>query len=280
MNDQELDEIRRRMQESLMETNRDLLREQYGMQLDNLDSSSLSPEAKNEWLEDVLEFERQFENAETITVRERIGNPTIRPIDELPQSEMEETVDGLLELLYENAISVDFLGEWDDLSAYRYLTEELLDSEIDDVQIEGMYTCFHPSTPEYDVEMWVENFVWELFWQEREYFLPGLEKQPLFDVTGEPISYAQFVGKIETVWSSLPVTKGVDIKPIATRVIEDEGTVTAVITWAEDEKQKQVESDFRLHPSPYGGWDVVQTSLLDNLLAALRSDTSAGLSPS
>jgi hypothetical protein len=280
MNDQELDEIRRRMQESLIEVNRDQLREQYGMQLDNLDSSRLSPEAKNEWLEDVLEFERQFENAKTITIRERIGNPIVRPIEEVPIYEMEEVVDNLLELLYENAIVVDFLGEWDELSAYRYLTEELLDSEIDDVQIEGMYTCFHPSTPEYDVEMWVEDFVSDLFMQEREYFLSGLEKQPLFDAAGEPISHAQFVEKIEAVWSYLPATRGVDVKPIVTQVVEDEGTVTAVITWQVDGEQKQIESFFRLQPSPYSGWDIVQTSLLDNLLAELRSDTSAGLSPS
>lgn len=256
------------------------MHEEYGMQLDNLDSSRLSPEAKNEWLDYVLEFERQFENAKTITVRERIGNPTIRPVEEIPQSELEETVNELLELLYENAIAVNFAGDWDDLSAYRYLTGELLDSEIDDAQIEDMFTCFHPSTPEYDVEMWVEYFVRDLFRQEREYFLPGLEKQPLFDVTGEPVSHAQFVEKIETVWSHLPVTKGVEVKPIATQVVEDEGTVTAVITWRVDDEQKQVESFFRLQPSPYGGWDVVQTSFLDNLLAVLRSDTSAGLSPS
>jgi hypothetical protein len=90
----------------------------------------------------------------------------------------------------------------------------LLDSEIDDVQIKDMFTCFTPTTPEYDVEMWVENFVWELFWQEREFFLPGLEKQPLFDVTGKPVTHAWFVEKIEMVWSFLPPTKGVDVKPV------------------------------------------------------------------
>lgn len=266
MNDQELDKIRRRMQESLIDAKREELREQYGMQIDNLDSSPLSPEAKNEWLDSVIEFERQFENAQTITVRERIGNPTIRPVEEIPPDELEEVVDHLLELLYENAIAVDFAGEWDDLSAYRYLTEELLDSEIDDVQIEGMFTCFTPTTPEYDVEMWVEDFVWDLFRQEREYFLPGLEKQPLFDVTGEPVSHAWFVEKIETVWLFLLPIKGVDVEPIVTEVVEDEGTVTAVITWQMDGQQKQVESFFRLQPSPYGGWDVVQTSLIDDLL--------------
>jgi hypothetical protein len=266
MNDKDLDEIRQRMQESLIEANRDRLREQYGMQFDNLDSSRLSPEAKNEWLEDVLEFERQFENAKTITVRERIGNPVVRPIEEIPPHELEEAIDDLLELLYENAIVVDFLGEWEDQSVYRFITEELLDEETSDIHIEGMLSHFDAATPEYDVEMWVQDFVLDLFWQERKFFLQGLEKQPLFDMIGEPVSYAWFVEKIEVVWSYLPPTKGVDVQPIVTQVVEDEGTVTAVIIWTEDEKQKQVESFFRLQPSPYGGWDIVQTSLLDDLL--------------
>jgi hypothetical protein len=117
--------------------------------------------------------------------------------------------------------------------------------------------------------MWVENFVQDLFRQEREYFLPGLEKQPIFDAAGEPISYAQFVEKIKAVWAYLPATKGVDVKPIVTKVDKDEGTVTAVIIWHDGDDKKQVEPFFRLQPSPYGGWDVVQTSLLDDLLAML-----------
>jgi hypothetical protein len=126
----------------------------------------------------------------------------------------------------------------------------------------------------------VEDFVWELFWQEREYFLPGLEKQPLFDMAGEPISCARFVEKIEVVWKHLLPTKGVEVKPLKTEVVEEEGVVTAVITWRVDDEQKHVESFFRLQPGSYSGWDIVQTSLLDNLLAALRSDTKAGLAPS
>jgi hypothetical protein len=83
-----------------------------------------------------LEYERQFENVKTVTVMERIGNLVVRPIEEIPLHDLEEAVDDLLELLYENAIVVDSLEEWDDLSAYRYLTEELLDSEMDDICLE------------------------------------------------------------------------------------------------------------------------------------------------
>jgi hypothetical protein len=61
---------------------------------------------------------------------------------------------------------------------------------MDDIRIEGMVTHFTYATPEYDVQMWVENFVLDLFTQERKYFLPGLAKHPLFNMQGEPITAA------------------------------------------------------------------------------------------
>jgi hypothetical protein len=63
----------------LAQAKREQLRDEFGMQFDYVDPQ-LSPEAQNEWLDYVLEFERQFENAQRITVRERIGNPPIEPI--------------------------------------------------------------------------------------------------------------------------------------------------------------------------------------------------------
>jgi hypothetical protein len=59
--------MRRRIQESLIEAKREQLRDQYGMQSDYM-SSHLSPDEKNEGLDFILEFERQFENAPRITV--------------------------------------------------------------------------------------------------------------------------------------------------------------------------------------------------------------------
>ena len=263
-----LDDISRQIQESLAESKREQLREEFGMLHENTDPR-FSPEAQNDFLDYVLEFERQFENAERITVRDRIGNPPIQPVEEIPLHMLEEAVDKLLELLFENGIVVDFMGDWDDLAAYCFITEKLLDEEMDDIRIEGMISHFDATTPEYDVEFWVEHFVNDVFCQERMYFLSGLEKQPLFDESGRPISVTEFRHKVEAVWEQLPVTKHVDVKPIAMQVAEDEGSVTAVISWHNDEEQNEVESFFRLQPSPYTGWDVVQTTLLDDLLIFL-----------
>jgi hypothetical protein len=263
-----LDEIRRRIQESLSQAKREKLREKYGMEFEHTDSRLL-PEEENEWLDHVLEVERQFEQAKSITVRERIGNPPIRPLGDLPLYAVDEAITAMLELLAAHGIAVDFLGDVDELEAYRFLTEELLDEEMDDIHVEGMVMHFTYSSLEYDVQMWVESFVLDLFTHEKEYFLPGLARQSLFNAQGEPITATQFQQEIEAVWNRLPPTNKVETKSIVTQVDGDEAKVWAVVAWNDEAQQTkgQVESYFRLQPSPYTGWDVVQTSLLDDLLA-------------
>jgi hypothetical protein len=61
----------------------------------------------------------------------------------------------------------------------------------------------------------------------------------------------------------------VDFRPTSTGITGDEASVTAAITWQEGDAQKEIEASFRLQPSPYYGWVIVQTSLLDTLLANL-----------
>lgn len=224
-----LDEMRKRIQESLIQAKRQQLRDEFGMQFDHMDSR-LSLEGQNEWLDYLLDFEHQFENAPRITVWKRIGNPTIQPLAEIPLHTLEDAVNDLLDLLGEHGIAIEFMGNWDDLAAYRYMTEELLDEEMDDIRIEGMVTHFEATTPEYDVEMWVDMFVTALFWQDRKDFLTGLEKQPLYSSQGDPISLAEFVQKLEMVWARLPVESRAFVEPITTQVADDEGRVTAVIT--------------------------------------------------
>lgn len=263
-----LDEIRRSTQEALSQAKKEKLRDEYGMEFEDV-ASQLSPEIENEWLDYLLEFERQFEQAKLTTVRERIGNPDLQPLSDLPLDQVDEAGEALLELLAAYGIAIDFLGDVADAEVYRYLTEELLDEEMDDIRIEGMTTHFTYATPEYDVQMWVDMFVRDVFTQDRKYFLPGLASRLFFDTQGEPIPAEQFQQMVEAVWERLPPTNQVEVKPITTEVNGDEAQVWAIIAWknAREKTQGQVRSYFRLQPSPYTGWDVVQTSLLNDLLA-------------
>src|SRR3989337_20806 len=90
-----------RIQRILNEKKKDDLRDQYGAHFGE-GEEKLPPEVESEWLDNIAEFERQFENAKQITVRERIGNPTIRPLSAIPDSELEAELDNLFELLFQN----------------------------------------------------------------------------------------------------------------------------------------------------------------------------------
>jgi hypothetical protein len=265
-----LDEMRRRIQGALIQSKREELYEKYDVQAEYV-NPLLPPEVENEFLDYILEFEKQFESAETITVRERIGNPTIPSLDDLPPGRVGEAVEALLDLLLAHGIAVDFLGDVDEVEAYRYLSGELLDEEMDDIRIPGMTSHFDHSTPEYDVEMWVEQFVGQILFQEREHFFEFLDKQPLFDKDGVPVTADEYRQQIEAVWTEVPVVQPGQfaVEPVTTEVEGEEATVTAIVRYYDDryEAVREVESFFRLQVSPYYGWDVVQTSLLDDLLA-------------
>lgn len=80
---------------------------------------------------------------------------------------------------------------------------------MDDIHIEGTFSHFDATALEYVVQFWVEHFVADVFWQERKYSLPGLEKQPLFDTSGRAVTFVKFSQTLETDWLRLPVTKSV-----------------------------------------------------------------------
>jgi len=87
-----------------------------------------------------------------------IGNPSFKPLAEIPPEHLEEEVDRILDLLAEFRIDVD-LEECSPREAYRFLTTEIMDSEIEDPLAPGWWNCFmyalyHPG-PDEDEEQQV-----------------------------------------------------------------------------------------------------------------------------
>ena len=149
------DDLPERAQHIVNDLKRKELEERYGAVFSAPDESEIPSEVEAQWLENIDEFERQFENAAQIPLREFIGSPSVRPLADIPPAELEAELNGLLDLLAEHAVSVDFLREVDDAEAYRFITEELLDEEIDDIRVPGMvlhfiYEEFHPGEDEAD----------------------------------------------------------------------------------------------------------------------------------
>ena len=138
---------------------------EHGMKMGE-SSDEPSPQMENEWLKNVYEFEQQFKNAKRITVYDKIGRPVFKKHDELSREEISKEMNRLLDLMGEKEISLDCICEYDDSVIYRFITEELFEHEMDDMNVPGMvchftYEEFHPNH-DYDLRRHSKDFVEKL----------------------------------------------------------------------------------------------------------------------
>jgi hypothetical protein len=238
-------------------------------------SEEMSPQAEGEWLDYINEFEMQFENARQITVRERIGNPEVKPLAQILVSELADELDRLLGLLSENNIAIDFLHEQDEREMYRFITEEMLDEETDDIQIPGMfshfiYEEFHPNDED-DITDAIEECLYALFQGEfkdpESMFYYTVSNENLQDADGKPLSLEEFKALVSDFHEAYPVitSHAVNVENII--VGGDHAAADANIEWQgmpKNEKailRKEGSSEFRLARSIYGGWDITRVNI-------------------
>lgn len=258
-----IDDIRRRIQAALNESKRDVLRDQYGM-IDEYHSPDMPPEMEGQWLDYITEFERQFENAPRITVRARIGDPPLPPIDTLNEDELVEAVDALIDLLAAHYIAIDFLGDVEYETVYRYLTEELLDYEMDDIRIPDTWVRFIYATDVYNATESVKEFVEAIFRRHVEHVLHYTDDGRFWaDSSGEPTTIAD----LEALWAQMPAVTKVSFEPLDTQIIGDEGQLRGRVTWAAEGETHSIEVSFGVYRSRYldEAWGIGQTSLIDEL---------------
>jgi hypothetical protein len=265
------DDFQDRIQRILNEKKKEDLRNRYGMQLEG-HSEDLSPQAEGEWLDYITEFERQFENAVEISVRERIGNPRLRPLSDIPEAELETELDQLFELLYAHNIVIDFINEVDDREAYRFITEELLDIMMDDITIPDMYSHFiyeefHPND-EADVKQSAEEFLQAFFEHDDEMLNFALGMDGLKDFQGHAMSLEEFKNSVKQFHAKYSAIVAFSVQAEQATVDGDDAQVDVTTVWQAlkmDGKtitRKTGTSRIGLKRSPYSGWDVIQAKII------------------
>lgn len=137
-----------RIERALLDARRRTLEERFGATFSPPDDS-LPPEVERAWLDSIERFEQAIEGSRTVTVREYIGNPPLRPLGEIPPEELREAVDWVMELLAANDIVVQMGKSVSLAETYHFLSEELMGAETDDIRVEGfstlfLYEDFHP----------------------------------------------------------------------------------------------------------------------------------------
>jgi hypothetical protein len=116
------------------------LQAEFGFKMDS--ENDLNPAIENIWLKQILDFERSMVSNKKITIREKLGNPTFKPFAEIPEKDISNELQIVMEHLHKKNIVVDSVAGADDTQMYRFITEELLDQETDSNVPANMLVCF------------------------------------------------------------------------------------------------------------------------------------------
>lgn len=113
-------------------------------------SGNLPPEIENEFLKNVVAFEHSAAGAKQVTVYQLLEKPVFEPSDNLDDEAVGQALEKITAFLASKQIVVDFSGEYDSRTKYKFITEELFEHETDDMSVPGMfmhfnYEEFHPN---------------------------------------------------------------------------------------------------------------------------------------
>jgi len=258
-----------RLQRALNDVRRQTLTERFGACFGNEDGD-VPAEVEARWLDCVEEFETRLQDAEEVTVREYIGNPTFKLLASIPRSELEAEINVILAFLYRYQIRVDFLAEVSDEDAYRFLTSELMDQEVEDVHIDGLYTCFvyeqFHRNDRYDATEAVKDFLWHLFSRRTDYIDLHFSRNGMQNPAGAAVSALHMKALVSEWIASIALFTTHITKVSACLVDRDDAIVRADVRWSGlaaqtfTERSGSGEALFRLRRSPTG-FDIVQLSV-------------------
>lgn len=104
----------------------------------------LPVEIEHEFLKQVIAFEKQIEEHKTVSVIEKLGNPThFKPVAEIPETEFVNAWKELDGYMRKHNVNLDVCSP--NIPAkelYRFTLEELFKQEMDDFNLPGMTYCF------------------------------------------------------------------------------------------------------------------------------------------
>jgi len=118
---------------------------EQGAQFGNMEGTEECPaEIENQFLRNIIEFEKHYAEQKTIKVFDKIGRPAhFKPAAEIPEADIDRSWKELDEYL--NGYSIDLAVLSPNVSVkelYRFTIEELFEYEMDDMDMPGMTHCF------------------------------------------------------------------------------------------------------------------------------------------
>jgi len=135
-------------------------------------SANTPASIENIFLKNMLAFEKGLAEADEIKIFELIGKPYFKPETKHDDFSIEAALNKIMNLLNEKQIALDFLGTYDSRTKYKFITEELFEEKVMNVQLPGMvmhfiYEEFHPNH-KLDIEHKASKFITSWFSKEKE----------------------------------------------------------------------------------------------------------------
>ena len=102
----------------------------------------LPPEIENQFLNNILQFEKNQSASTPKKIKEVLGNPAFEPEETLNEKTFKLAYRNLNNLLKKHFIQIDFSRERTDRFKYNFITGEFLETDIPFFYAKGMTTCF------------------------------------------------------------------------------------------------------------------------------------------
>jgi hypothetical protein len=231
-------------------------------------NTKLPPDVENEFLKKVIEYEQKIREAKTVTVAALIGNPLIKKSWELPEAALINELKRLEELLKRNHITVIFLRERDARFQYKFITDELLKYETEDVSLPGMTKCFVYEEFHPDHEITIKDRTLKILagWFERRSDLVGIylsnqfiqpdgtifsREQQMKRMDDWMVGYARFEQCAYSIDRVSYILKAGD--PNIRAMGQSAGRIKMIAVTPEGWK-KVIEGPFKMYFSCEGGW--------------------------
>jgi hypothetical protein len=238
-------------------------------------SDGLTPEMENEFLQNVMKFEEQWNNRKMISVYELTGRPSYQPLSELTEDEVKSEILRLVEQMKTHHVELDVRGKYKAEVIYQFITEELFLYETEDIRQTGMtthfsYEDFHPNH-QLDIQELTMEFLKNWFEQcfDEDTLLLNDQLFLLTDPTMPPvfITKEEVVRRIKKIFDSYQKFEDCKFALINFDVQWDEvnnrgmGFCEGGVKYnaiLENGKTEPVEGPFKLYVSyEYGLWQVM-----------------------
>jgi len=136
------DDIVKRIRRIFLEDKKKEISGKYTAQFFYEGNNELPLDIEEAWVNNIEEFEIQFQNSKSISLWEYIGCPNVHIFDEQRPIDIDGECKQIIQLLVDNNIEVEFPDHIDILAKYRFITEELIKEEIEDIRIPGFQLHF------------------------------------------------------------------------------------------------------------------------------------------